>query len=82
MEERGQCIRVLIMINLPKTAADFIDVIGKLYLDQMIKDRFEDWTVTEYDLTYTLRSTGDYMKEQHKRKELLLLIMELKDWLN
>ena len=38
----------------------------------MIKDRFEGWTASEYDLTYTLRSTGDYMKEQHKRKELLL----------
>tara|TARA_B000000565_G_scaffold254363_1_gene232579 strand:- start:679 stop:1539 length:861 start_codon:yes stop_codon:yes gene_type:complete len=49
-----------------------IDALVSYNSDQMIKDRFEGWTASEYDLTYTLRSTGDYMKEQHKRKELLL----------
>jgi len=41
--------------------------------DQLIKDRFKDWKATEFDLTYTMRSVGDYMREQKDRKELLLL---------
>ena len=41
--------------------------------DQLIKDRFKDWNATEFDLTYTMRSVGDYMREQKDRKELLLL---------
>ena len=41
--------------------------------DQLIKDRFKDWNATEFDLTYTMRSVGDYMREQKERKELLLL---------
>ena len=41
--------------------------------DQLVKDRFKDWTAAEFDLTYTMRSVGDYMKEQQTRKELLLL---------
>ena len=40
--------------------------------DQLIKDRFEDWSMAEYDHTYTLRSVGQYMREQKDRKELLL----------
>ncbi|ABA47129.1 putative cytosine specific DNA methyl transferase [Synechococcus phage syn9] len=39
---------------------------------QVVKDRFTDYNAYEYDLTYTMRSVGDYMKEQHDRKELLL----------
>ena len=39
---------------------------------QVIKDRFKDWNAAEFDLTYTMRSTGDYMKEQAERKELVL----------
>ena len=39
---------------------------------QVIKDRFKDWNAAEFDLTYTMRSTGDYMKEQQERKELVL----------
>ncbi len=39
---------------------------------QLIRDRFKDWNAAEFDLTYTMRSVGDYMKEQQDRKELLL----------
>ena len=40
--------------------------------DQLVKDRFKDWNVAEFDLTYTMRSVGDYMIDQAQRKELLL----------
>ena len=36
------------------------------------KRRFAEWQAAEYDHTYTMRSTGDYIKEQKKRKELVL----------
>ena len=40
---------------------------------QLVKDRFKDWTATEFDLTYTMSSVGEYMRDQQQRKELLLL---------
>ena len=40
---------------------------------QLVKDRFKDWTAAEFNLTYTMRSVGEYMKDQQQRKELLLL---------
>ena len=40
--------------------------------DQLVKDRFTNWQAAEFDLTYTMRSVGEYMREQKKRKELLL----------
>ena len=42
--------------------------------DQLVRDRFTDskWNAAEFDLTYTMRSVGEYMREQQKRKELLL----------
>ena len=40
--------------------------------DQLVKDRFKGWTAGEFDLTYTMRSVGEYMREQKERKELLL----------
>ncbi len=40
---------------------------------QLVRDRFKEWTAAEFDLTYTMRSVGDYMKDQQQRKELLLL---------
>ena len=43
---------------------------------QMVKDRFEGWKACTYDLTYTMRSTGDYMNEQKDRAELLLFNYE------
>ena len=40
--------------------------------DQLVKDRFKNWNATEFDLTYTMRSVGEYMRDQKQRKELLL----------
>ena len=40
--------------------------------DQVIRNRFKEWNAAEFDHTYTMRSTGDYMKEQADRKELVL----------
>ena len=40
--------------------------------DQLVKDRFKGWNAGEFDLTYTMRSVGDYMRDQKTRKELLL----------
>jgi len=39
----------------------------------VIRDRFKNWNAAEFDHTYTMRSVGDYMKDQQERKELLLL---------
>ena len=44
--------------------------------DQLVKDRFKDWSAAEFDLTYTMRSVGDYMREQKDRKELILMNYE------
>ena len=41
-------------------------------VSQLIKDRFNSWSASEYTHTYTMRSVGDYMQNQTKRKELLL----------
>ena len=40
--------------------------------DQLVKNRFKDWNCAEFDLTYTMRSVGEYMRNQKTRKELLL----------
>ena len=40
--------------------------------DQLVKDRFKKWNAGEFDLTYTMRSVGEYMRDQKGRKELLL----------
>ena len=40
---------------------------------ELIKNRFKNWNAVEFDLTYTMRSVGDYMSDQQTRKELLLL---------
>jgi len=39
---------------------------------QLVKERFKDYEVSEFDLTYTMRSVGEYMREQQDRKELVL----------
>ena len=49
-----------------------IDMLISYNSDQLVKDRFKGWTAGEFDLTYTMRSIGDYMKNQQRRKELLL----------
>ena len=41
--------------------------------DQLVKDRFKGWNAAEFDLTYTMRSVGEYMRDQKTRKELLLM---------
>jgi len=45
--------------------------------DQLVKDRFKNWKAAEFDLTYTMRSVGEYMREQKQRKELLLFNYEM-----
>ena len=40
--------------------------------EQLVKNRFKDWNCAEFDLTYTMRSVGEYMRNQKTRKELLL----------
>jgi len=42
--------------------------------DQLVKTRFlgGKWNAAVFDLTYTMRSVGEYMREQKTRKELLL----------
>ena len=45
--------------------------------DQLVKERFKDWKTGEFDLTYTMRSVGEYMREQKSRKELLLFNYEM-----
>lgn len=41
--------------------------------DNWVVERFESWRDIYFDLTYTMRSTGTYNKDQKERKELLLL---------
>jgi|TARA_B100001250_G_scaffold253964_1_gene218486 DNA adenine methylase len=45
--------------------------------DQIVKDRFKEWTVAEFAHTYTMRSVGCYNKDQATRKELVLLNYEM-----
>tara|TARA_B100000214_G_scaffold121598_1_gene86143 strand:- start:466 stop:1299 length:834 start_codon:yes stop_codon:yes gene_type:complete len=40
---------------------------------QVVRDRFKDWNAAEFDHTYSMRTVGDYMREQQDRKELVLL---------
>ena len=44
--------------------------------DQLVKDRFWNWNAAEFDLTYTIRSVGEYLREQKTRNELLLFNYE------
>ena len=44
---------------------------------QLIRDRFDGWTVAEFAHTYTMRSTGCYNTEQASRKELVLMNYEM-----
>ena len=39
---------------------------------QLIRDRFNGWTVGEFAHTYTMRSVGSYNTDQASRKELVL----------
>ena len=44
---------------------------------QLIRDRFKEWTVSEFAHTYTMRSVGCYNKVQASRKELVLFNYEV-----
>jgi len=52
--------------------ANGMDQLVSYNSDQLVKDRFKNWNAAEFDLTYTMRSVGEYMREQKQRKELLL----------
>ena len=43
-----------------------------------IKKLFEKYNMKEWDMTYTMRSTGSYTEEQSKRKELLITNYKIK----
>jgi len=44
---------------------------------QLIKERFQGWTLAEFAHTYTMRSVGTYNTDQAKRKELVILNYEV-----
>ena len=44
---------------------------------QLIKERFQGWTLAEFAHTYTMRSVGSYNTDQAKRKELVILNYEV-----
>ena len=44
---------------------------------QLVKDRFQGWTVGEFAHTYTMRSVGSYNTDQAERKELVLANYEV-----
>jgi DNA adenine methylase Dam len=50
-----------------------LDMMVSYNSSQLVKDRFSKWSAVEYEHTYTMRSTGEYTKNQKDRKELLLL---------
>jgi len=52
--------------------ANTMDQLISYNSDQLVKDRFKNWNAGEFDLTYTMRSVGEYMRDQKQRKELLL----------
>jgi DNA adenine methylase len=55
-----------------------MDMMISYNADQFVKDRFPEamWNHIEFDLTYSMRSVGDYMKNQKGRKELLMINYE------
>ncbi|AOV58668.1 type II N-methyl DNA methyltransferase (group alpha) [Synechococcus phage S-CAM3] len=44
---------------------------------QLVKERFQGWTVGEFAHTYTMRSVGSYNTDQASRKELILANYEV-----
>jgi DNA adenine methylase len=57
--------------------ANNMDMMVSYNSSQLIKERFKTWKAIEFAHTYTMRSVGDYMKDQHERKELVLINYEL-----
>jgi DNA adenine methylase len=58
--------------------ANDMDQLVSYNSDQLVKDRFTNWKAAEFDLTYTMRSVGEYMRDQKQRKELLLFNYDLR----
>ncbi len=52
------------------------DMLVSYNSSQLVRDRFSDWKSSEYEHTYTMRSTATYTKAQKDRKELVLLNYE------
>jgi DNA adenine methylase len=40
--------------------------------NEVLRERFNQFNLTSWDLTYTMRSVGTYVKDQQERKELLI----------
>ena len=57
--------------------ANNMDVMVSYNSDQLVRERFQTWKAIEFAHTYTMRSVGEYMKDQHERKELILINYEL-----
>ena len=49
-----------------------MDMMVSYNSSKIIRDRYKDWNAAEFYLTYTMRSVGEYMRDQKGRKELLL----------
>ena len=58
---------------------NFMDMMVSYNSDQLVRDRFKGWAAAEFDHTYTMRSVGEYMRDQQKRKELLLFNYKIED---
>jgi len=54
-----------------------MDMMVSYNSDQLVRERFKNWKAIEFAHTYTMRSVGDYMKDQHERKELVLINYEV-----
>jgi len=54
-----------------------MDMMVSYNSSQLIKERFKNWKAIEFAHTYTMRSVGEYMKDQHERKELVLINYEI-----
>ena len=54
-----------------------IDMMVSYNSSQLVKDRFSKWDAAEFDLTYTMRSVGTYMRDQKDRKELMIFNYDL-----
>lgn len=54
-----------------------MDMMVSYNSSQLVKERFKNWKAIEFAHTYTMRSVGEYMQEQHQRKELVLINYEV-----
>ena len=54
-----------------------MDMMVSYNSDQLVRKRFKTWKAIEFAHTYTMRSVGEYMQDQHQRKELILINYEV-----